>query len=111
MPLTDIDEIPNPSESSLRIDGDAYHELKRQCVSSGVTANVALQFAWHKLIQVFTQDEQTNVGTIVSGRAIPVEGIEKSVGLYINTLPLTVNWCEEQSVQQVLNGIQESIRS
>ncbi|GLQ72311.1 non-ribosomal peptide synthetase [Vibrio penaeicida] len=109
VPLTDIDEIPNPSESSLRIDGDAYHELKRQCVSSGVTANVALQFAWHKLIQVFTQDEQTNVGTIVSGRAIPVEGIEKSVGLYINTLPLTVNWCEEQSVQQVLNGIQESI--
>ncbi|CCN80747.1 Putative ANTIBIOTIC SYNTHETASE [Vibrio nigripulchritudo SFn27] len=107
--LPDVNEIANPQESTIRIDGNAYHQLKKQCLAAGITANVALQFAWHKLIQIFTQDEQTNVGTIVSGRALPIEGIEKSVGLYINTLPLTVNWQAEQSVQHVLNGIQQSI--
>ncbi|MBD1557489.1 amino acid adenylation domain-containing protein [Vibrio sp. S9_S30] len=107
--LADIHEIANPQESKVQINAGAYHELKKRCLSAGVTANVALQFAWHKLIQIFTQDEQTNVGTIVSGRALPIEGIEKSVGLYINTLPLTVDWQADDSVQQVLNDIQQSI--
>ena len=72
--------------------GNLYEGLKAKSKEHGLTLNTMVQFAWHKLLQVYTRDEQTIVGTTVSGRSIPVEGIEDSVGLYINTLPLIIDW-------------------
>ncbi|MEX0448014.1 amino acid adenylation domain-containing protein, partial [Xenorhabdus sp. SGI246] len=40
---------------------------------------------------------------------VPVEGIETSVGLYINTLPLMVQWENTQTVADVLQAIQNDI--
>ncbi|WP_018690923.1 non-ribosomal peptide synthetase [Algicola sagamiensis] len=95
----------------IRIDGHAYQDLKQACLLLGVTLNVALQFAWHKVLQTYTQDEQTIVGTIVSGRDIPVDGINESVGLYINTLPLAIDWKDPTSTQDMLQQIQQTISS
>ncbi|WP_197065081.1 condensation domain-containing protein, partial [Vibrio hyugaensis] len=95
---------------SLKIDNDLLEQLKATCAKLGVTLNVALQFAWHKLLNVYTGDIQTIVGTTVSGRDMPVSDIENSVGLYINTLPLVVNWKETDTCAQVLTDIQQSIK-
>ncbi|NTS77174.1 amino acid adenylation domain-containing protein [Catenovulum sp. SM1970] len=102
-------EVNTPAEQKLVISGCDYQSIKAMCRNIGVTTNAALQFAWHKLIQIYTQDEQTIVGTTVSGRDIPIEGIEQSVGLYINTLPLAVNWHSTDSCADVLQGIQRNI--
>ncbi|RZG12167.1 amino acid adenylation domain-containing protein, partial [Pseudoalteromonas sp. CO342X] len=98
-----------PKEQALELTGNALAQLKNMCRESGTTVNVALQFAWHYLLHGYTQDNQTLVGTTVSGRDLPIEGIESSVGLYINTLPLSVSWDEQQSVEGVLQSIQQSI--
>jgi amino acid adenylation domain-containing protein len=47
------------------------------------------------------------VGTTVSGRDLPIEGIESSVGLYINTLPLVVDWENQGSILSQLHHIQD----
>ncbi|MDP5138364.1 amino acid adenylation domain-containing protein, partial [Rheinheimera baltica] len=107
--LTQVKSIEQPAEQILVVDGADYQQLKRSCQNQGVTLNASLQFAWHKLLHTYTQDEQTIVGTIVSGRDIPVEGVESSVGLYINTLPLIVNWQDKTSIEEMLNCIQKSI--
>lgn len=77
----------------------------------GITLSTLLQFAWHKLIASYTFATQTIAGTTVSGRALPVEGIEESVGLYINTLPLLVNWDNSNTVLQQLHDISKAINS
>ncbi len=97
------------SYETLVLKGEAYKELKLACGNFGITTNVALQFAWHKVIQVYTGDSQTIVGTIVSGRNIPVDGIESSVGLFINTLPLVINWSDDTSVCDILHSVQIEI--
>ncbi|WP_053067905.1 non-ribosomal peptide synthetase, partial [Xenorhabdus khoisanae] len=107
--LTQIKTVEKPAEQQLIVQDNAYEQLKNTCRTQGVTLNVALQFAWHKLLHIYTGDEQTIVGTTVSGRDIPVEGIESSVGLYINTLPLTVKWKQTDSVATVLQNIQKGI--
>ncbi|WP_440057006.1 amino acid adenylation domain-containing protein (plasmid) [Pseudoalteromonas sp. T1lg65] len=107
--LTKSRELQEPDELKLVITGEEYQQLKNVCQQQGLTVNVALQFAWHKLMQVYTRDEQTIVGTTVSGRDIPIDGIESSVGLYINTLPLTVNWRKNATVLEVLQEIQSDI--
>ncbi|WP_264193226.1 condensation domain-containing protein, partial [Microbulbifer aggregans] len=96
-------------ESFLSFSTKQTEQLKNLCRSQGVTINALLQFAWHKLLNVYSQDAQTIVGTIVSGRDIPVSGIESSVGMYINTLPLVVDWPEKASNVQVLQAIHTGI--
>ncbi|MFT5163309.1 MAG: amino acid adenylation domain-containing protein, partial [Alteromonadaceae bacterium] len=103
--LTTTKTVVNPAEQLLCLQGDTYQQLKALCKDQGVTLNVALQFAWHKLIKTYCADEQTIVGTTVSGRDLAVEGIESSVGLYINTLPLVVDWDEHKSSGKMLNVI------
>ncbi|WJG11186.1 non-ribosomal peptide synthetase [Aliiglaciecola sp. LCG003] len=107
--LNQIKTVTVPSEHSLTIGGSLYAGLKAQCQAQGITLNVALQFAWHKLLQYYTNDDQTVVGTTVSGRDIDVDGIESSVGLYINTLPLLVRWESKKTISEILQAIQLDI--
>ncbi|MBF0398376.1 MAG: amino acid adenylation domain-containing protein, partial [Desulfobacterales bacterium] len=108
---TDLDAIKSlerPKEQVLLIDKEMYNNLRDIVYKEGVTLNVLLQFAWHKLLQIYTQDQTTIVGTTISGRDIPVYGIEESVGLYINTLPLILDW-KEKTVREQLNKIHQEI--
>lgn len=90
--LDDIKTVSQAKEEMLKIDGELYGKLKQLSKRQGITINTIVQFVWHKLIQSYTGDTQTIVGTTVSGRNIPIDGIEDSVGLYINTLPLIIDW-------------------
>ncbi|MCG7495643.1 amino acid adenylation domain-containing protein [Vibrio sp. Of7-15] len=107
--VTHLDAMREPAEIQTVIENERLTLLKSMCRKSGVTLNVVLQFAWHKLLQTYSLDEQTIVGTTVSGRDIPIEGVETSVGLYINTLPLAVNWNAEETCAEVLQQIQLKI--
>ena len=108
----DLDQakiIHEPKQEILLVTGPLYHNLKALCQQQGLTLNVLLQFAWHRLINVYTRDEQTIVGTTVAGRGLPIDGIEQSVGLYINTLPLIIDWSGELNILQQLQAIHQAI--
>ena len=109
--LDDIKRLNRAEEVGLELSGHSYDRLKRLLEEQGLTMNVLLQFAWHKLIQTYTQDAMTIVGTTVSGRDLPISGIEESVGLYINTLPLMVDWHNELTVREQLQNIHQGITS
>ncbi|WP_434339687.1 amino acid adenylation domain-containing protein [Motilimonas cestriensis] len=109
MDLSQTQVVTAPCEFELVVKGVLYGKLKASCQRLGVTLNVALQFAWHRLLQLYTLDEQTIVGTTVSGRDMPIEGVEASVGLFINTLPLAVDWQAKQPISVMLQEIQQGI--
>lgn len=109
---TDLDSVRSiiePREADYCIDGAVYTALKSMVRDSGITMSVVLQFAWHKLLEIYTQDDCTIVGTTLSGRDLSISGIESSVGLYINTLPLCVDWSEDRDVLSQLKVIHASI--
>ena len=109
---THLDEfkvLTHPNNTSVTIAGKLYETLKSLIQLQGLTLNVVMQFAWHKLIQIYTQDKKTLVGTVVSGRTLPIVGIENSVGAYINTLPLIIDWDNTLSVSAQLQAIHQKI--
>ncbi|MBF0121589.1 MAG: amino acid adenylation domain-containing protein, partial [Desulfobacterales bacterium] len=106
--LENIRTIKDDNEKVIVIDENTYSNLKNLIHKEGLTISVILQFAWHKMIQAYTEDEQTIVGTIISGRDLPIDGIEKSAGLYINTLPLIIEW-KNKTVRDQLKDIHEEI--
>ncbi|GAA3623460.1 amino acid adenylation domain-containing protein [Flavivirga jejuensis] len=107
--LDTVKTLAEPSSTSIEITGEQYVALKNLTKREGLPLNTLIQFAWHKLIQVYTQDTQTIVGTTISGRAIPVSGIEASVGLFINTLPLIIDWDNDHTVLEQIQYIHQQI--
>jgi len=102
-------QVEHPAMSVKEIGGSLYQSLKSFIQREGITLNVIAQFAWHKLLQVYSGSTQTIVGTTISGRDLPVEGIEQSVGLFINTLPLVIDWHAEETILVQLHQIQRKI--
>jgi amino acid adenylation domain-containing protein/non-ribosomal peptide synthase protein (TIGR01720 family) len=102
-------EVSSPQSEVLQVSGDRYRLLKELSHREGVTINVIVQFLWHKLLQVYSNSSRTVVGTTVSGRDLPIPGIEDSVGLYINTLPLVIDWSEERTILSQLHHIQDRV--
>eukprot|EP01132_Coremiostelium_polycephalum_P002165 gene2165-2665_t len=103
--LLDIDYVKDQKNKSIIISAKEILDLKERCSLNGITIHSILQFVWHYVLHVYGGGTHTVVGTTISGRNIPVD-IERSVGLYINTLPLIVDHSENNTltvVQSILN--------
>jgi amino acid adenylation domain-containing protein/non-ribosomal peptide synthase protein (TIGR01720 family) len=101
--------IVKPLEKIISIEGSQYEGLKFLSQSEGVTLNAILQYVWHKILNIYSGNSQTVMGTTVSGRNLPVNGIENLVGLYINTLPLIVEHQVERSIIESIKIVQDGI--
>ncbi|MDA0939158.1 MAG: condensation domain-containing protein, partial [Proteobacteria bacterium] len=106
--ISEYKHIKNPQEEILIIKNELYSKLKDISHFAGITVNAILQYVWHRALSIYGNNKQTVVGTIISGRNLPIDNIESSVGLYINTLPLVVNH-GMGSVIDVVKKIQEDI--
>ena len=106
--ISEYKHIKRPKEQALKIKDDLYKSLKEISRTEGVTINSILQYVWHKVLSVYGNSNQTVVGVTVSGRNLPINDIERSVGLYINTLPLIVNH-SNGAVIDAIKEIQENI--
>ncbi|MEU5840145.1 condensation domain-containing protein, partial [Streptomyces diacarni] len=80
------------------------HEL---CQAHHLTLNTVLQGCWALLLSRNSGTDDVVFGTVTSGRPLEVEGVERMVGLFINTLPLRVGVPEGSSVLDWLHGLQE----
>lgn len=56
----------------------------------GVSPQVIIQTAWAYLLGVYLHSSDITFGTVVSGRTIPLPGIEEVIGPCISTLPMRV---------------------
>ena len=89
--LNEYKHILEPANQILEIKEDLYKNLKELARAEGLTLSTIVQYVWHKVLSIFGNSNQTTLGITVSGRNMPITGIENSVGLYINTLPIVVN--------------------
>ena len=107
--LNKYDFVTSPKEETQEISN--AKDLKDFCCRNSVTLHSVLQFVWHKVLFVYGHSAQTIVGTTVSGRNIPIDNIEDSVGLYINTLPLIVDHHQhkDKKVVDAIRDIQNQV--
>ncbi|WP_276209479.1 non-ribosomal peptide synthase/polyketide synthase [Pseudomonas lutea] len=71
-----------------------------------VTVNTLIQAVWVLLLQRYTGQQRVAFGATVSGRSAQVPGIERMLGLFINTLPLVQAPQAQQKVGDWLNDLQ-----
>ena len=98
-------------EASCQLSVQATSALQALCRSLRLTPNVAVQAAWSILLGRYSGNNDVVWGATFSGRPTSLHGVEKTVGLFINTLPMRtkINW--KQSIGEFLQGLQKNQRA
>jgi amino acid adenylation domain-containing protein/thioester reductase-like protein/non-ribosomal peptide synthase protein (TIGR01720 family) len=69
--------------------------------SSAITLCSIFQALWAKTLGHFTQQQDVVFGSVVSGRSIDLEGVERMVGLFIKTFPVRANVANDISLSSL----------
>ena len=75
-------------------------ELTRQARAHGLTLNTFIQAAWGILLGRLSGRDDVVFGVTVAGRPPEIAGIERMVGLFINTLPLRLKLAPSQPLSR-----------
>lgn len=105
--LAPANTMLKPAVCRVALDEKQQSLLKERCQLLGVTPAIVAQYAWHCLVAKVTGAAQTLVGNVVPGRDVPVEGVSHSVGLYINTLPLCLDWQTSMTLAEHITSLQQ----
>jgi len=90
----------------LRLDAATSAAVLALGRSHGVTANTAVQAAWALLLTVLTGRSDVVFGNTVSHRPPQLAGVERMVGLFINTLPVRVRLDPGETIGALLERMQ-----
>lgn len=107
--LGDAQTQASPAVVSVSLSAAEQARLVAFAREIGVTPSIIAQYAWHRMLAQTSGDRVTAVGNVISGRESPIDGIGQSVGLYINSLPLMLEWHRPQSLGQHLLQLQREL--
>lgn len=113
----DIVEIPfeiqdkevtlfNKSAEILTLENETFQKVKQLCSSLQITQNTFVQGVWGYLLSRYNNTKDVIFGTIVSGRPTDLSGVENMIGLFINTIPVRVEYTQEDTPETLLKNLQ-----
>lgn len=95
-------------EHRFTLDATQTNLLNDRVRRYGVTLSTWIQTVWGILLQKYNQTEDVVFGAVVSGRPAELPGIERTVGLFINTVPIRIRCDEKDSFEEVLLHVHRS---
>ncbi|MFZ6009422.1 MAG: amino acid adenylation domain-containing protein [Bacteroidota bacterium] len=95
-------------ELFFEIPAHKTEQLKKLAQTHQVTINTVFHALWGILLSKYSGKKDVVFGEVVSGRPAEVEGIEKMIGLFINTIPIRVSFDGRTSFVELLSAIHHS---
>ena len=96
-----------PEQVILELSEPLTEALSSLGRSEGLTLNTIIQGAWGVLLSRMTGREDVVFGVTVSGRPPEIAGIERMVGLLINTVPVRVKIFSNDRLIDMLRRLQD----
>ncbi|MFD7546867.1 non-ribosomal peptide synthase/polyketide synthase [Streptomyces sp. NPDC059816] len=91
----------------VRVGGGLVGVLRGVARERGLTLNSVVQGVWGVLVGVLTGRSDVVFGAVVAGRPAELVGVERMLGLFINTVPVRVVVDPYRSVEGFLGELQE----
>jgi len=91
----------------LRLDAADSQRLQQFANHQKVTLNTVLQAAWAILLQRYCGQDVVVFGATLSGRSPELNGIEQTLGLFINTLPVVAEPAADKPLAAFLQALQQ----
>ncbi|MEU6041875.1 amino acid adenylation domain-containing protein, partial [Actinomadura sp. NPDC047616] len=96
-----------PRSVVARADAPLTGALREMARARGLTVNTVVQGAWALLLAGLTGRDDVVFGATVSGRPADLPGVERMLGLFINTVPVRVPFDPAATVADLLTDLQE----
>ncbi|WP_020496656.1 non-ribosomal peptide synthetase [Sciscionella marina] len=97
---------PDAAPSSIRAQLP-IEDLQERARERGITLNSLMQTAWALVLGTFTASEDVVFGATVSGRPAELPGVERMVGLFINTVPVRARVHPQRSLAETARLMQD----
>ncbi|MFF7474805.1 non-ribosomal peptide synthase/polyketide synthase [Streptomyces sp. NPDC008092] len=91
----------------VRLDEALTIELREMARTHGLTVNTVVQGAWAVAVGMLTGRSDVVFGTTVAGRPADLPGVERMLGLFINTVPVRVRLDPRRTVVDILAELQQ----
>ncbi|RKP35851.1 hypothetical protein BJ085DRAFT_35539 [Dimargaris cristalligena] len=111
---TDL-ELPKPSDISKPSKAEFhftlfsdYDRVQRVARHLGYTPYTLIKTAWAILLKRYTGQADIIYGITVSGRTLPLAGIDSLLGCLINTVPFRVQFDSDLAVSQLVSSINDT---
>ncbi|MGE5342786.1 MAG: amino acid adenylation domain-containing protein [Candidatus Omnitrophota bacterium] len=90
----------------FQLDDTQTRQLRQIAMKNRVTENVLFQALWGIMLQRYTSIDDVIFGAVVSGRPAELDGSDRMVGLFINTVPIRIQSKDGQTFSDLLKTIQ-----
>src|SRR5262249_32258446 len=97
-----------PQQLMLAVDEELTKALSEQARRHGLTLNTVMQTAWAIVLGRLVGRDDVVFGVTLAGRPPEIAGVERMVGLFINTLPLRVKLPAAKPLLEVLKQVQDT---
>lgn len=104
-------QLPPPLEASpvgedfaeveihVSLSNEVLNAIARECSITPATIYYA---AWALVLTVLADSDEVVFGVALSGRNLPVPGIEDAIGAFVNSLPLAISLSNDVTLSQLL---------
>ncbi|TVY94268.1 Nonribosomal peptide synthetase [Lachnellula willkommii] len=93
---------------SVTMSFDRYAELQDMCKEINVTLANLMQVAWGFCLRHYTQKDDVCFGYLTSGRDVPVDKVQSTIGAFINMLCCRIKFSKQSKVTDVFRKIQDN---
>ena len=90
---------------SLNLSTGVYEELIKFAKENGITLNNIFEVVWAIVLQRYCNSDDIIFGKVISGRDAPLKGIERTVGLLMNTIPFRVISNKNTTIMDMLYDV------
>ncbi|MFC9964186.1 amino acid adenylation domain-containing protein [Nocardia ignorata] len=97
----------NAAEVITDLPADLYRELRDVAADAAVTVSTTVAAAWALNLRVLTGDTDVVFGSAVSGRPPELPQVERTLGMFLNTIPVRVRLEPAQTLRDLLVRVQE----
>ncbi|MCZ8519464.1 MULTISPECIES: non-ribosomal peptide synthetase [Paenibacillus] len=87
---------------------EVTRELERAASGCGITLSSLVQTVWGSVLGRYNRKRDVVFGAVVSGRPAELAGVEQTVGLFINSVPVRVRWEEGMAWSEAAKRVQQA---
>ncbi len=89
------------------LDEVVSRNIERFAKENRISLNTVFESAFSIALQKYSGSEEVVFDKVISGRSIPLRNIDKTVGLFINTVPVRISADEETTLADTVKEIQK----
>uniref|UniRef100_UPI0014316AEF non-ribosomal peptide synthetase n=2 Tax=Pseudomonas viridiflava TaxID=33069 RepID=UPI0014316AEF len=93
-----------PGEARQPMTADLSRKVRDQARVLGVSAASLMHLAWAQVLGQLSGRDKVVFGTVLLGRLQGGEGVERTLGVFINTLPLRIDLAGQSAQEAVLQA-------